>query len=148
MTPIEYENLTREEIDFVVTNDCGGHILDVADLIFDQACWEHDTYYWAGGLSVGTDRKAVDLLFYYQMKNIVNALPWYKRWKLVWIEWWLPPVPLRSIPWIYYNAVRIGGSTGYSDRKHSYEDLVHAMTLADHYDDLPDDWDQNVPNSL
>jgi len=140
MADIIYENLSREEVDFLVTNDCGGTNFDVADLIFDPACFKHDVLYWVGVTE--EDRKNTDWIFYVDMKNLLAELPWYKRWKFVFIKWYLPPVPLASIPRIYYWSVRIGGKIGFNfKKKRSYEDLVYAMTLANHESELPEGWD-------
>ena len=128
MTPIVFENMTRKEIDFLVSNTCGGRFFDVPDFSFGPACWRHDVGYWVG--STDEERKVVDLQFYYDMQAIVDDMPWYRR------------IYMRAVPWIYYYAVRIGaGSYFHKNRKRTYEDLVYAMTLADHSDNLPEGWD-------
>ena len=127
MTPIVYEQLTRKEIDFLVTNDCGGHLLDVPDFSFDPACWKHDVRYWVGNTS--EDRKHADLQFYYDMQVIIDDMSWWRR------------VYMRPIAHLYYWGVRIGGGSRFNwGKKRTREDLAYAMTLADHIDDLPD-WD-------
>ncbi len=127
MAPIVYENLNIEEINFLVTNDCGGQSFDVPDLSFSPACWRHDVGYWVG--STDEDRKQTDLRFFYDMQAIVDDMPWYRR------------IYMRVVPWIYYYAVRIGAGSHFSGNKRTYEDLVYAMTLADHSDDLPENWE-------
>lgn len=135
MSAIIYEQLTRNEIDFLVTNDCGGKFFDVPDFTFAPACWRHDVRYWVGNTK--EDRLHADLQFYYDMQTIVDDMPWYRR------------VYMRTIPWIYYYAVRIGASSSFHwGKRRTYENLQQAMMLADHSDDLPEGWNaQKVPGA-
>lgn len=131
MTPLKFEDLTRKQIDFLTVNDCGGNHFDVPDFSFDSACWQHDVNYWVGVTTA--DRKAADIQFYNDMQEIVDDMPWYRR------------IYMRFIALIYYYGVRVGGGIGFNKkRKRYYEDLVYAMSIADHCTSLPKNWDDEI----
>lgn len=114
-TPIIYEDLTEDQLDFIIINDCGNSWLNVPEFDFIETCWRHDVDYWVGGTS--NDRHLADKIFLSRMKSVVYLFPWY-HWKRYF---------LMSVAYIYYFAIRLGGAGSFHDGKRSLEDLEELM---------------------
>lgn len=124
MTPIVYDNLTKEELNFIVTNNCGGKTFDVPEFDFVGACARHDVDYYIG--STQEERLISDRKFLDKMLEITRAQSWWRRWYLY------------GIAYSYYWGVRWGGEIGFNfGDKRYYEDLKYEMSVADHSSDLP-----------
>ena len=117
MTDIIYENLTPEELDFI-SDGCGPSPDEleglVPELVFHNACREHDVGYYIGGTQA--DRAAVDWRFYQKMLEAASMTSWWKRWFY------------RTAAWIYYRFVKQFGGTRWTDGpKKTMKDLRAEM---------------------
>lgn len=93
---LKYEDFTNYQIS-KIANGCGskGFGMAVPDFVFEESCNRHDIGYWIGGSEV--DRKAIDVRYYYDMKNDARKASWFKR-----------PFYFMTA-WIYYKFVRMFG---------------------------------------
>lgn len=120
MTPLKYENLSDEEIDFIA-DGCGSKsgLIDVPDFVYRDSCQKHDVMYWRGGTE--KDRKKADEEFYRDMMDDASDASWFLR------------AFYKSLAWVYYQSVRLFSKSffHYADKPRTYEDLVRAMEEAD-----------------
>ena len=118
MEPLKFEDLTAEQLDYLV-DDCGKPgVLDVPDFVFNIACERHDFDYWSG--CTQNDRLDADLRMNRLMREAIASEPWYRR---VWLY------PVAST---YYWAVRIGSAKYFyiGPNKRTLEDLEKEMAEA------------------
>ena len=111
---VKYEDLSPIQKS-ILCNGCGPKALGnirPPQFIFIASCDHHDFKYWLG--CTEADRIKADYQFYEAMKlDVQNASKWKHMHYYVWA-------------WIYYIAVRIGGSIAFhhADNQRTMEDVI------------------------
>lgn len=123
MSNIRIEDLNGYD-KFLIINGCKPEWMPKwinADLVFKEACAQHDIDYFAGGCDL--DRKKADKKFFEHMSNLIKEkkFNWFKRW------WYIRA----SV--VYYNLVSEYGhkSFEYRYRKKGNENIPFTLEKYD-----------------